>query len=67
MHTSPAAGLLEKTGIGPNTAAFCLTTLSHHGWIRSEAAFACLAGVNSIPASSGTPSTIASTAVETGA
>ncbi|MFR9773768.1 transposase, partial [Nocardia sp. SC052] len=26
---------------------------SHHGRIRSEAAFACLAGVNPIPASSG--------------
>jgi transposase len=30
-----------------------LTTWSHHGRVRSEAAFAALAGVNPIPASSG--------------
>ena len=45
--------LLEKTGIGPMTAAIAPTAWSHPGRVRSEAAFACLAGVNPIPASSG--------------
>ncbi len=35
------------------TAAKCLVAWSHEGRVRSEAAFACLAGVNPIPASSG--------------
>jgi hypothetical protein len=35
------------------TAAICLTAWSHQGRVRSEAAFASLAGVNPIPASSG--------------
>ncbi len=50
---SPAAGLLDKTGIGAVTAAVVLTAWSHPGRVRSEASFACLAGVNPIPASSG--------------
>jgi transposase len=50
---SPAAELLNKTGIGAVTAAVVLTAWSHQGRVRSEAAFACLAGVNPIPASSG--------------
>jgi transposase len=53
VRQSPAAVLLEKTGIGPVTAAIALTAWSHPGRVRSEAAFACLAGVNPIPASSG--------------
>ena len=53
VRATPAAGLLDKTGVGPITAAVCLTAWSHHGRVRSEAAFACLAGVNPIPASSG--------------
>lgn len=53
VQASQAAPLLEKTGIGPVTAAICLTAWSHHGRVRSEAAFAALAGVNPIPASSG--------------
>lgn len=53
VTASQAAPLLGKTGIGPVTAAICLTAWSHHGRVRSEAAFACLAGVNPIPASSG--------------
>ena len=53
VRQSPAAVLLEKPGIGPVTAAIALTAWSHPGRIRSEAAFACLAGVNPIPASSG--------------
>ncbi len=44
---------LEQPGIGPVTAAIALTAWSHHGRVRSEAAFAALAGVSPIPASSG--------------
>jgi transposase len=50
---SPAAALLEETGIGPVTAATILVAWSHPGRVRNEAAFAALAGVNPIPASSG--------------
>ena len=46
--------LLEQTGIGTITAAQFITSWSHAGRIRSEAAFASLAGVAPIPASSGT-------------
>jgi transposase len=53
VRTSPAAALLDKTGIGPVTAAICLTAWSHPGRLRDEAAFAALAGVSPIPASSG--------------
>jgi transposase len=45
--------LLEQPGIGPVTAAIALTAWSHHGRFRSEAAFAALAGVSPVPASSG--------------
>jgi transposase len=48
-----APGLLDVYGVGPVTGAIILTAYSHHGRIRSEAAFAALAGVNPIPASSG--------------
>ena len=53
LEASPAAPLLEETGIGPVTAAVVYTAWSHLGRVRSEAAFATLAGVNPIPASSG--------------
>lgn len=53
IKASKAAILLDKTGIGPVTAAVVLTAWSHPGRVRSEAAFAALAGVNPIPASSG--------------
>ncbi|MCB5292441.1 IS110 family transposase [Arthrobacter sp. SO3] len=53
LEASPAAALLEETGIGPVTAAAVYTAWSHLGRVRSEAAFAALAGVNPIPASSG--------------
>lgn len=53
VQISDAAPLLRETGIGPVTAAICLTAWSHRGRVRSEAAFASLAGVNPIPASSG--------------
>ncbi len=45
--------LLEQPGIGPATAAVALISWSHHGRVRSEAAFAVLAGVSPVPASSG--------------
>ncbi len=53
IHASKAAALLDKTGIGPVTVAVVYTAWSHAGRVRSEAAFAALAGVNPIPASSG--------------
>jgi len=45
--------LLDQPGVGPVTAAIALTAWSHKGRLRSEAAYASLAGVNPIPASSG--------------
>ncbi|WP_308466613.1 IS110 family RNA-guided transposase [Rathayibacter soli] len=51
--TALAAWLLEENGLGPFTAAQLLVSFSAHGRIRSEAAFARLAGVAPIPASSG--------------
>jgi transposase len=48
-----APGFLIRPGIGPVTAAVILCAYSHHGRIRSEAAFAALAGVSPLPASSG--------------
>jgi transposase len=53
VSDSQAAPLLEMVGVGPVSAAVCLTIWSHPGRVRSEAAFASLAGVNPIPASSG--------------
>jgi transposase len=48
-----APQLLDQPGIGPLAAAQVLISWSHHGRIRSEAAFARLAGCAPIPASSG--------------
>lgn len=45
--------LLEVTGVGPIVAATVLAAWSHPGRLRDEAAFAMLAGVAPIPASSG--------------
>lgn len=53
LEQSPARVLLDQTGIGPVTAAIVLTAWSHPGRLRNEAAFASLAGVSPIPASSG--------------
>lgn len=53
IRASKAAVLLDETGIGPVTVAVVYTAWSHAGLVRSEAAFAALAGVNPIPASSG--------------
>jgi transposase len=48
-----APWLLELPGVGPIRAAPVLVSWSHAGRLRSEAAFAALAGANPIPASSG--------------
>lgn len=53
LKESPAVGLLDQPGIGPVTAAIAFAAWSHPGRVPSEAAFASLAGVNPIPASSG--------------
>ncbi|MBD1539537.1 IS110 family transposase [Arthrobacter sp. S13_S34] len=45
--------LLEIYGIGPVLAAIILAAWSHPGRVRSEAAFAALAGTCPVPASSG--------------
>ena len=48
-----APQLLDQPGVGPHAAAQLVLSWSHHGRIRSEAAFARLAGTAPIPASSG--------------
>jgi transposase len=48
-----APQLLDQPGVGPHAAAQLLLSWSHPGRIRSEAAFARLAGTAPIPASSG--------------
>jgi transposase len=48
-----APGLLEEPGVGPIVAAQLIVAWSHRGRLRSEAAFARLAGVAPVPASSG--------------
>jgi transposase len=48
-----APQLLAEPGVGPITAASILLAWSHKGRLRSEAAFARLAGAPPIPASSG--------------
>lgn len=53
IKASEAAPLLEEKGFGVISTAKCLTAWSHHGRVHTEAAFASLAGVNPIPASSG--------------
>jgi transposase len=53
LVTTICPALLDQPGIGPVTAAIALTAWSHPGRLRNEAAFAALAGVNPIPASSG--------------
>lgn len=53
LKQTPARVLLDKPGVGPVTAAVAMAAWSHDGRMHSEAAFASLAGVNPIPASSG--------------
>jgi transposase len=48
-----APELLDEPGVGPIVAAQLLVAWSHRGRLRSEAAFARLAGVAPLPASSG--------------
>lgn len=48
-----APGLQSQTGFGPVTTGAILVAYSHHGRIRSEAAFAALAGAAPLQASSG--------------
>jgi len=48
-----APGLIAQPGVGPISAAEILVCWSHAGRLRSEAAFARLAGAAPIPASSG--------------
>ncbi len=48
-----APQLLDQPGVGPLAAAQVLLSWSHRGRVRSEAAFARLAGCAPIPASSG--------------
>ena len=48
-----APALLDEPGVGPIVAAQLLIAWSHRGRLRSEAAFARLAGVAPLPASSG--------------
>ena len=49
-----APGLLAETGVGPVVAGQIIASWSHRGRVKSEAAFAKLAGVAPIEASSGT-------------
>jgi transposase len=48
-----APQLLDEPGVGPIVAAQVIIAWSHHGRVRSEAAFARLAGAAPIPVSSG--------------
>ena len=48
-----APQLLDEMGVGVVTAAQLVVSWSHQGRVRSEAAFASLAGVSPLPASSG--------------
>jgi transposase len=53
LVSKAAPSLLQEPGVGVISAAQLLTSWSHHGRFRSEAAYASLAGVAPIPASSG--------------
>jgi transposase len=53
LVTAAAPWLLAQPGVGVLTAAQVLVSWSHAGRLRNEAAFAALAGVAPIPASSG--------------
>lgn len=48
-----APGLQDQFGMGPVTVGIILAAYSHQGRVRSEAAFAALAGVSPLQASSG--------------
>ncbi|ANS32254.1 hypothetical protein R1CP_38780 (plasmid) [Rhodococcus opacus] len=48
-----APGLQDKLGVGPVSGGQLIVSWSYHGRCRHEAAFAALAGVSPVPASSG--------------
>jgi transposase len=48
-----APRLLELPGVGPVGVTTAILAYSHPGRVRNDAAFAALAGVNPLPASSG--------------
>lgn len=48
-----APGLQDQFGMGPVTVGIILAAYSHHGRVRSEAAFAALAGASPLLAASG--------------
>ncbi|MGP5155085.1 IS110 family transposase [Glutamicibacter ardleyensis] len=48
-----APGLQDQFGMGPVTVGIIVAAYSHHGRLRSEAAFAALAGASPLQASSG--------------
>ena len=48
-----APGLTSEHGVGPVSAAQLIVSYAHRGRVRSEAAFAALAGVSPVQASSG--------------
>jgi transposase len=53
MVSALAPTLLDKTGVGPVSAAQAIVSWSHRGRVRSDAAFAALAGASPVQASSG--------------
>jgi transposase len=53
MYTHSRPRWLDEPGVGPIVAAQLIVAWSHRGRLRSEAAFARLAGVAPVPASSG--------------
>jgi transposase len=53
LVTEHAPALIELPGVGPVSAAVILTVWSHPGRIKTEAAFAAIAGTSPIPVSSG--------------
>jgi transposase len=53
LNEQLAPGLQAQPGLGPVTTGTILTAYSHHGRFRNEAAFASLAGVAPLQASSG--------------
>ena len=53
VAASNGATLLDEPGIGAINAAVIIAAWSHFGRVRSESAFARLAGVSPVPASSG--------------
>jgi transposase len=53
LVTALAPALLDRSRVGPVSAAQAIVSWSHHGRCRNDAAFAALAGSSPVPASSG--------------